>query len=69
MRILDEQLARTGRHVAGEPFTVADVVLGLSCQRWKATPIDHIDLPAVEEYLLRLRVQPGFAEFVNNGMP
>jgi glutathione S-transferase len=69
MRLLDEQLARTGAHVAGEAFTVADVVMGLSAQRWKATPIDHLDLPAVAAYLLRLRAQPGFAEFVDNGMP
>lgn len=69
MRMLDEQLTRTGGHVAGEQFTVADVVLGLSSHRWKATPIDHLDLPAVEAYLLRLKAQPGFAEFVDNGMP
>ncbi len=69
MRLLDEQLARTGAHVAGEAFTVADVVVGLSAQRWKATPIDHLDLPAVAAYLLRLRAQPGFAEFADNGMP
>lgn len=69
MRMLDEQLARTGGHVAGEHFTVADVVLGLSSHRWKATPIDHLDLPEVAAYLLRLKAQPGFAEFVDNGMP
>ena len=68
MRILDEQLARTGAHVTGERFTVADVALGLSVHRWKATPIDHAALPAVEAYQLRLRTQPGFAEFVDNGM-
>jgi glutathione S-transferase len=69
MRILDEQLTRTGAHVTGEQFTVADVVLGLSAQRWKATPIDHLDLPAVAAYLHRLQARPGFAEFVDNGMP
>lgn len=69
MRILDEQLTRTGGHVAGEHFTVADIALGLSCQRWRATPIDHLALPAVDAYLLCLKAQPGFAEFVDNGMP
>jgi len=69
MRILDEQLARSGAYVTGEHITVADVVLGLSAHRWKATPIEHLDLPAVEAYLLRLRSQPGFTEFVDNGMP
>jgi glutathione S-transferase len=69
MRILCEQLTRTGAYVTGEQFTVADVVLGLSTHRWRATPIDHFDLPAVAAYLLRLRAQPGIAEFVDNGMP
>lgn len=69
MRMLDEQLTRTGAHVVGQPFTVADIVLGLSAHRWRATPIDHLELPAVAAYLDRLRAQPGFAEFVDNGMP
>lgn len=69
MRLLDAQLARTGSHVAGEDFTVADIVLGLSAHRWTSTPIDHLDLPAVAAYLRRLKTMPGFAEFVDNGMP
>jgi glutathione S-transferase len=69
MRILDEQLARSGAYVTGEHFTVADVVLGLSAHRWKATPIEHLDLPAIEAYLLRLKSLPGFSEFVDSGMP
>jgi glutathione S-transferase len=44
-------------------------VLGLSAQRWRATPIAHAELPAVAAYLERLRARPGFAEFVDNGRP
>lgn len=69
MGMLDAQLARTGAHVTGPDFTLADVVLGLSAQRWKNAPIEHAELPAVEAYLQRLASRPGFAEFVGNGMP
>jgi glutathione S-transferase len=69
MGLLDAQLAHTGAFACGPDFTLADVVLGLSCQRWQATPIAHADLPAVAAYLGRLSQRPGFAEFVGNGMP
>jgi glutathione S-transferase len=44
-------------------------VLGLSAQRWKNAPIAHAELPAVAAWLQRLSVQPGFADYVDNGMP
>lgn len=68
MALLDGQLARTGAHVCGEAFTLADVVLGLSAQRWKNAPIAHAELPAVEAWLARLRQRTGFADYVDNGM-
>ncbi|KQW46321.1 MULTISPECIES: glutathione S-transferase family protein [unclassified Roseateles] len=69
MGMLDAQLAQTGAHVTGDDFTLADVVLGLSAQRWKNAPITRVDLPAVEAWMQRLGARPGFAEFVDNGMP
>lgn len=69
MAMLEAQLARTGAHVCGDAFTLADVVLGLSAQRWKNAPIERAELPAVEAWLRRLAARPGFAEFVGNGMP
>lgn len=36
--ILEQQLIHTGAWAAGETFTLADVVLGLSVNRWKMTP-------------------------------
>lgn len=69
MGMLDAQLAKTGAHVCGPAFTLADVVLGLSAQRWKNAPIAHAELPAVAAWLQRLSVQPGFADYVDNGMP
>jgi len=69
MALLDAQLARTGAFVAGDEFTLADIVLGLSAQRWKNAPIERAELPAVAAWLQRLGERPGFADFVDNGMP
>lgn len=69
MAMLDAQLARTGAHVCGEDFTLADVVLGLSAQRWKNAPIERVELPAVEAWLQRIASRHGFADYVGNGMP
>lgn len=69
MAMLDAQLARTGAHVTGDDFTLADVVLGLSTQRWKNAPIERVALPAVDAWMARLIGRPGFAAYVDNGMP
>jgi glutathione S-transferase len=69
MGLLDAQLARTGAHVCGAAFTLADVVLGLAAQRWLNAPIERATLPAVAAWMQRLSGRPGFAEFVGNGMP
>jgi len=69
MAMLDAQLAKTGAFVTGAGFTLADIVLGLSAQRWKNAPIERAELPAVEAWLQRLSTRPGFADYVGNGMP
>lgn len=69
MAMLDAQLARTGAHVCGADFTLADVVLGLSAQRWKNAPIERVELPAVDAWLQRIASRHGFADYVGNGMP
>ncbi|MCY4745306.1 glutathione S-transferase family protein [Pelomonas sp. UHG3] len=69
MAMLDAQLARTGAFVTGDAFTLADVVLGLSAQRWLNAPIERASLPAVSAWLQRLGAQPGFSTYVDNGMP
>src|SRR5512143_2784286 len=60
MTILDAQLSRTGAHVTGDAFTLADIVLGLSTNRWFMTPMDRPRLPAVEAYHERLGERPGY---------
>ena len=72
MAILDTQLHNTGAFVTGAGFTLADVVLGLSTQRWFATPLDATlrpELPAVAAYYDRLSQRPGFMQHGRNGHP
>jgi glutathione S-transferase len=69
MTMLDAQLARTGAHVAGAGFTLADVVLGLAACRWRLTPIQRPELPAVADWLARLRERPAFLQHADNGVP
>jgi glutathione S-transferase len=67
--ILDRQLASTGAYAAGAAFTLADVVLGLSVNRWLMTPIDRPDYPAVTAYYRRLAERPAFRAHGCNGIP
>ena len=69
MALLDRQLECTGAHVAGERFSLADVAIGLSVQRWFMTPMQRPELPAVAAYYQRLGQRPGFCEHGCNGLP
>ncbi|MCX2860440.1 glutathione S-transferase N-terminal domain-containing protein [Paucibacter sp. PLA-PC-4] len=69
MGMLDERLAGSGPHVCGAAFTLADVVLGLSVQRWMMTDMDKPALPAVQAYYERLSERPGFMAHGRNGLP
>ena len=69
MRILEAQLAKTGAFVAGATFTLADVVLGLSAERWRMCPMDREALPAVDAWHARLCERPAFLRHGHNGMP
>src|SRR5258707_4760561 len=66
--ILDEQLARTGGHVAGASFTLADIPIGLSVNRWLMTPLEHPPFPAVKAYYERLGQRPAFRKHGCNGI-
>jgi glutathione S-transferase len=68
MGMLDSQLAKTGAYVAGADFTLADIVLGLSANRWRMTPIARPNYPAISDYLARLGTREGFRLHGANGM-
>lgn len=69
MEILNGQLSATEAFVAGERFSLADIPIALSVNRWLETPLDHPALPAVSAYLERLSDRPGFAQYCRNGVP
>jgi len=69
MLILENQLGKAGDFAAGAAFTLADVVLGLSVNRWFMTPIDRPALPRITEYYDRLATREGFRQFGRNGNP
>lgn len=69
MAMLDAQLAATGAYVCGAAPTLADIVLGLSVNRWLSTPMERPALPAVSAYFERLSERPGFLAHGRNGLP
>lgn len=69
MAILDRRLAVTGAYVAGEGFTLADIALGLSVNRWLMTPMGRPLLPAIAAYVDRLKQRPGALAHAFNGTP
>ncbi|MEN4752400.1 MULTISPECIES: glutathione S-transferase [Pseudomonas] len=69
MQILERQLASTGAYVAGDRFSLADIPIGLSVNRWFETPMEHPELPAVRDYYERLNERVGFRLHGRNGEP
>jgi glutathione S-transferase len=69
MAILDRQLDKTGAYVSGEQFSLADIPIGLSVNRWFETPLAHPDFAAVQAYYERLSLRPGYALHGRNGTP
>lgn len=69
MTLLDRQLQRTGAYVSGEVFSLADIPIGLSVNRWFQTPLERPSLPAVEAYYERLTAREGYRLYGRNGTP
>jgi glutathione S-transferase len=51
VRMVENRLQRLGPYICGDTFTVADIVIGLSVNRWFQSPIERIELPRVRAYL------------------
>jgi glutathione S-transferase len=59
MGLLERHLETAGDYVAGEAFSLADIVLGLSTHRWRKTPMDaRPDYPALAAWMARLEARP-----------
>lgn len=67
--ILEARLTASGGYVAGDGFTLADIVIGLSLNRWLMTPMVRPDYPQVAAYLARLAERPGYRAWCANGVP
>ena len=67
--VVDAELGRTGAYIAGESFTVADIVIGLSLHRWQSVPMPRPQCTNVERYLVRLLERPGFARYGRDSGP
>lgn len=69
LALLDRQLQTTGAFVAGPAFSIADIPVGLSVNRWFMTPLQHPEFPAVTAYYDRLGLRPAFLRHGRNGIP
>lgn len=67
IQILDQQLKKTNAYVAGRDFSLADIVIGLSVQRWYMTPFDKPDCPHVKRYYTLLSQRAAYLKWGNNG--
>jgi glutathione S-transferase len=65
MMILEARLAETKAYVAGPSFTLADVVIGLSLQRWLLTPMERPPGSALEDYRARLQERPAARAWID----
>ena len=69
MTMLDAQLAAGGPYVCGETMTLADIVLGLSANRWRSVTMERPVLAAVDVWFARLSEREGFRTHGCNGLP
>ena len=70
MRLLDAHLAANGPYVTGRDFTLADMPIGLTVNRWfMLDGIDRPDLPAVAAYYELLSERPAYRTHGRNGLP
>ncbi|MBX2806101.1 MAG: glutathione S-transferase N-terminal domain-containing protein [Hyphomicrobiales bacterium] len=72
MLMIEQQLQGSGGHIAGPKFTLADIPIGLSVQRWFAIELPELkrpDLPATRAYYERLSARSPYMTHGRNGMP
>jgi glutathione S-transferase len=69
MSILERRLAETGAFVAGADFTLADIVLGLSLQRWLLTPIPRPPSPALLAWRERIQARAAAQAWIDPATP
>jgi glutathione S-transferase len=68
MAILEARFAVTGAYVAGEAFTLADIPIGLSVNRWFMTPLQRPAFAAMAAYYERPSARAAFLKHGRNGI-
>jgi glutathione S-transferase len=69
MAMIEGQLRKTGAFIAGDAFSLADIPIALSINRWLETPLQHGELPAVAAYMARLATREAYRTYCRNGTP
>ncbi len=64
MTILDAHLA-TRQFVTGSAFTMGDIPVGVSIQRWFGMEMERENLPSLAVYYKRLQARPAYAKYVD----
>jgi len=69
VEIVDRVLAASGSYIAGSEFSLADIPIGLSIQRWRSLPASKPSLRNVDIYYERLCERAGFRRHGRDGGP
>jgi len=69
MALLDAHLAQHGPFLTGSEFTIADIPVGLTVNRWFSIAFERPRLPAVSAYYDRLAERPAYRKHGRNGTP
>jgi glutathione S-transferase len=69
MRGLEQHLASGRPYVAGSSFTVGDIPVGMTVNRWFSLEFKKPDLPELKAYYERLSTRPAYRAHGRNGTP
>jgi glutathione S-transferase len=67
MQVIEAALGDGRPHIGGEAFTLADILLGLSINRWARMPCAMPEMPASLAYAARLAARPAAAGLMGAG--
>lgn len=68
MDLLEAELGKGNAFIAGDDFSIADIVLALSIHRWFIVPFDHKPMPHVQAYYERLKQREAGARWMPDDM-
>lgn len=70
MQVIDNQLQETNAYITGPNFTLADIAIGMSVNRWYGMPLsEKPDFPAIAAYYDLLAERPAYQKHGRNGLP